>query len=78
MQIDDNQPRQNDESSQVEHTIGLYICVMYVCFSTLKIVFSKISKVKDKAGFKPGLYQPLASHAWFLEFIFVHNVCIYV
>ena len=25
MQSDDNQPRQDDESSQVEHTNGLYI-----------------------------------------------------
>ena len=26
MQSDDNQPRQDDESSQVEHTNGLYVC----------------------------------------------------
>ena len=32
MQSDDNQPRQDDESSQVEHTNGLYIntCVEYL------------------------------------------------
>ena len=28
MQSDDNQPRQDDESSQVEHTNGLYIVHM--------------------------------------------------
>ena len=26
MQSDDNQPRQDGESSQVEHTNGLYMC----------------------------------------------------
>ena len=26
MQSDDNQPRQDDESSQVENTKGLYMC----------------------------------------------------
>ena len=26
MQSDDGQSRQNDESSQVEHTNGLYLC----------------------------------------------------
>ena len=32
MQSDDNQPRQDDESSLVEHTNGLYIstCVEYL------------------------------------------------
>ena len=30
MQLDDNQPRQDDESSQVEHTNGLYIS-SYTC-----------------------------------------------
>ena len=32
MQSDDNQPRQDDERSQVEHTNGLYIsaCVEYL------------------------------------------------
>ena len=29
MQSDDNQPRQDDESSQVEHTNGLYISTLY-------------------------------------------------
>ena len=28
MQSDDNQSRQDDESSQVEHTNGLYVCVL--------------------------------------------------
>ena len=28
VQLDDNQPRQDDESSQVEHTNGLYLCVI--------------------------------------------------
>ena len=34
MQSDDNQPRQDDESSQVEHTNGLYIstCVLVVYY----------------------------------------------
>ena len=32
MQSDDNQPRQDDESSQVEHTNGLYISsYVHVC-----------------------------------------------
>ena len=26
MQSDDNQPRQDDESSEEEHTNGLYVC----------------------------------------------------
>ena len=26
MQLDDNQPRQDDESSQKEHTNGSYVC----------------------------------------------------
>ena len=30
MQSDDNQPRQDDESSQVEHTNGLYVCGKYM------------------------------------------------
>ena len=30
-QSDDNQPRQDDESSQMEHTNGLYVCgILYV------------------------------------------------
>ena len=28
MQLDDNQSRQDDESSQLEHTNGLYICTL--------------------------------------------------
>ena len=31
MQSDDNQPRQDDKSSQVEHTNGLYSCgILYM------------------------------------------------
>ena len=29
MRSDDNQPRQDDESSQVEHTNGVYMCDIY-------------------------------------------------
>ena len=39
MQSDDNQSRKDDESSQVEHTNGLYLYVkvhMYLCMETLK------------------------------------------
>ena len=30
MQSDDNQPRQDDESSQVEHTNGLHLCGLFI------------------------------------------------
>ena len=41
MQSDDNQPRQDDESSQVECANGLYLCVIIAWM--LKICnFSKI------------------------------------
>ena len=37
MQSDDNQPRQDDESSQVEHTNGSYVCgILCVVAMTLK------------------------------------------
>ena len=39
MQSDDNQPRQDDESSQVEHTNGLYVCgILCVVAMTLLCV----------------------------------------
>ena len=40
MQLDDNQPRQDDKSSQVEHTNGLYLCVMIAWM--LKLAISQI------------------------------------
>ena len=37
MQSHDNQPRQDDKSSQVEHTNGLYMCgIFVVVYDTLK------------------------------------------
>ena len=40
MQSDDNQPRQDDESSQVEHANGLYLCVViyYVAYTMLYVL----------------------------------------
>ena len=36
IQSDDNQPRQDDESSPVENTKGLYMCGILRCIVTLK------------------------------------------
>ena len=36
-QLDDSQTRQTDESSQVKHTNGLYVCeILLLCMCTLK------------------------------------------
>ena len=40
MQSDDNQPRQDDESDQVEHTNGLYIDICME-FLLLCVVYGK-------------------------------------
>ena len=50
MQSDNNQPRQDDKSSQVEHTNGLYMHVMIALIIKLAIHI-KYEKVQIKLVF---------------------------